>query len=89
MAIAPTAAAMTVFISLTVSQLRLFSAISGRQACPSWEMQLASSTGNGRIPAANIDTKTRCGPDSGISPAATAITSISQMFPLIQVSMSI
>ena len=63
MAIAPTAAAMTVFISLTVSQLRLFSAISGRQACPSWEMQLASRTGNGRIPAANIDTKTRCGPD--------------------------
>ena len=88
MAMKPAASARTDLSSLAQTKLLLFSARRGRHAWPSWDMQLARSTGNGRIPDANIDTKTMCGPDSGMSPVSTAMTIISPVFPRSHVSMS-
>lgn len=61
--------ALTIF---AFTKLRLLSANSGNEACPSCEMELANSTENGTVPVANKVTNSKCGPDSGMIPTKTA-----------------
>lgn len=55
------AATITLMI-LAFRKLVLLSAKSGREACPSWEMELAKSTENGTTPVANSVTKACAAP---------------------------
>lgn len=84
----PAATAMQKLMSFAIAKLFLSSASKGSDECPSWDMQLARSTGNGTIPPAKSDTKTICGPDSGMSPIAAARSIITAVFSLIQLSRS-
>ena len=77
--------ALTIF---ALTKLRLLSAKSGNEACPSCEMELAISTENGTVPVANKVTKSKCGPDSGMMPMRTANRIIQGMLLLISVSIS-
>ena len=80
-------AAATALMSFAFTKLRLFSANSGSEACPSCEMLLASSTENGNTPAANKVMNTKCGPDSGMMPMSTAKRIIQGMLSLTHDSM--
>ena len=76
--------ALTIF---ALTKLRLLSARSGREAWPSCEMELASSTENGTVPVANKVTNSKCGPDSGMIPIRTANRIIHRMLSFIHDSM--
>lgn len=69
-------AATKALIIFALTKLRLLSAKSGSEACPSCEMELANSTENGTVPVANKVTNSRCGPDSGMMPMSTANNNI-------------
>ena len=77
--------ALTIF---ALEKLRLLSASKGKEAWPSWEMELASSTENGTVPVANKVTNSKCGPDSGMMPMRTAKSIIQGMLLLISASIS-
>ena len=51
----------------------MLSAKSGRDACPSCEIELARRTENGTRPLAYSVINIKCGPDSGIRPINIAI----------------
>ena len=74
--------------TLAFKKLILLSASSGREACPSCEMELASNTLKGVMPVANKVTNSKCGPDSGMIPINTANRIIHGMLELIHDSMS-
>lgn len=81
-------AATMVLMAFAFKKPRLLSANSGREACPSCEMELAKSTEKGTMPVANSVTKSMCGPDSGMMPTSTANRIIHRMLELIHDSMS-
>ena len=80
-------AATRALMIFAFKKLRLLSAKSGKEACPSCEMELANSTENGTVPVANKVTNSKCGPDSGIMPMRTANNIIHRMLSLIHDSM--
>ena len=80
-------AATRALMIFAFKKLRLLSAKSGKEACPSCEMELANSTENGTVPVANKVTNSKCGPDSGIMPMRTANNIIHKILSLIHNSM--
>ena len=72
-------AATSVLTTFAFTKPRLLSAKSGSEACPSCEMELASSTEKGTVPVANKVTNSKCGPDSGMMPTKTANSIINGM----------
>lgn len=83
----PAASATAQLISFAHKKLFLLSAISGSEACPSCDIELARRTGNGTIPAAYNVMNIICGPDSGMIPINVARTIIRAVLLLIQWSM--
>lgn len=81
-------AATSALMIFAFTKLRLLSASSGREACPSCEIELANSTEKGTVPVANRVTNSMWGPDSGMMPTNTANKIIHRMLELIHDSMS-
>ena len=76
-------AATNALMIFAFTKLRLLSAKSGKEACPSCEMELANNTEKGTMPVANKVTNSKCGPDSGMMPMRTANKIIHRMLSVI------